>query len=74
MHNTFKDVGCAHESLRAEEVSISIESSELAMLERLISMVRVLDPDILVGYEIQNSSWGYLIERARLKYGRESYS
>ena len=28
-------------------------------------LVRSLDPDIIIGYELQNSSWGYLIERAR---------
>ncbi|XP_055328989.1 DNA polymerase zeta catalytic subunit-like isoform X2 [Paramacrobiotus metropolitanus] len=29
----------------------------------LINYVRSLDPDILIGYEVQLSSWGYLIER-----------
>lgn len=30
----------------------------------LIEKVRLYDPDMLVGYELHNASWGYLIERA----------
>ncbi|KAM0465368.1 hypothetical protein ACHAPV_001414 [Trichoderma viride] len=44
------------------------ESSELDLLNRMIEIVRVYDPDVLTGYEVHGSSWGYLIERARLKY------
>lgn len=29
----------------------------------LINRIRHFDPDMLVGYEVQNSSWGYLVER-----------
>jgi len=29
-------------------------------------MVRSIDPDIIVGYEMQNSSLGYLIERGNV--------
>ncbi|KAK5230831.1 DNA polymerase zeta [Exophiala xenobiotica] len=44
------------------------EVSELDLLTRLVDIVRLYDPDILTGYEVHNSSWGYLIERARVKY------
>jgi DNA polymerase zeta len=44
------------------------ESSELDLLNRMVEIVRVYDPDVLTGYEVHGSSWGYLIERARLKY------
>ncbi|KAL0937921.1 DNA polymerase zeta catalytic subunit [Colletotrichum truncatum] len=44
------------------------ESSELDLMVRMVEIVRVHDPDILTGYEVHGSSWGYLIERARLKY------
>jgi len=44
------------------------EATELDVLTRLVDIVRYYDPDILTGYEVHNSSWGYLIERARLKY------
>ncbi|OAP55773.1 hypothetical protein AYL99_09925 [Fonsecaea erecta] len=44
------------------------ESTELDLLTRFVDIVRLYDPDILTGYEVHNSSWGYLIERARVKY------
>jgi DNA polymerase zeta len=28
-----------------------------------IAKVRYYDPDMLTGYEVQNASWGYLVER-----------
>ena len=49
-------------------VEVEEESSELDVLTKIVDMVRYFDPDILTGYEVHNSSWGYLIERARLKY------
>ncbi|KAG8420245.1 DNA polymerase zeta [Metarhizium acridum] len=44
------------------------ESSELDLIVRMVEIVRTFDPDILTGYEVHGSSWGYLIERARCKY------
>lgn len=44
------------------------ESTELDVLTRLVDVVRHHDPDILTGYEVHNNSWGFLIERARIKY------
>ncbi|KAI9368816.1 hypothetical protein BJX61DRAFT_196982 [Aspergillus egyptiacus] len=44
------------------------EQSELDLINRLIDIVRLYDPDIITGYEVHNSSWGYIIERARKKY------
>jgi len=41
----------------------------LDLITRLTDIVRRYDPDILAGYEVQSSSWGYVIERARLHYG-----
>ncbi|KAF8419727.1 hypothetical protein EV426DRAFT_614503 [Tirmania nivea] len=49
-------------------VVVEEENSELDLITRLVDIVRDLDPDILTGYEIHNSSWGYIIERARCKY------
>jgi len=40
-------------------------TSEIALFETLIALVRSADPDFLVGYEVQQSSWGYLIDRGR---------
>jgi DNA polymerase zeta len=49
-------------------VQIDEEDDELDLLNRMVDIVRSHDPDILTGYEVHNSSWGYLIERARLQY------
>ena len=50
------------------------EDSELDLINRLTDIVREFDPDILSGYEVQSSSWGYIIERARLQFGQPSLS
>lgn len=53
---------------RQTSVEVVEESEELDLMVRMIEIVRTHDPDILTGYEVHGSSWGYLIERARLKY------
>lgn len=45
-------------------VEVDYVESELDLFQTLINKVRLYDPDILVGYELHNASWGYLIERA----------
>jgi DNA polymerase zeta len=54
----------------AKQVTCKVqeESSELDLIIRTVEIVRSYDPDILTGYEVHGGSWGYLIERARLKY------
>ncbi|KAF8472023.1 hypothetical protein BDZ91DRAFT_775438 [Kalaharituber pfeilii] len=49
-------------------VRVEQERSEIDLITRMVDIVRDLDPDIFTGYEIHNSSWGYLIERARCKF------
>ena len=39
-------------------------ATEAELFENLIRTVGVYCPDILIGYEIQRSSWGYLCRRA----------
>ncbi|CAM1501679.1 Fc.00g036630.m01.CDS01 [Cosmosporella sp. VM-42] len=53
---------------RQTSAEVIEESSELDLMVRMVEIVRSHDPDILTGYEVHGSSWGYLIERARLKY------
>ena len=50
-------------------LKIDEEDSELDLINRLTNIVREYDPDILAGYEVQSSSWGYVIERARMHFG-----
>lgn len=49
-------------------VELQTEASELDLITSLVDIVQSHDPDIITGYEVHNGSWGYLIERARLKY------
>lgn len=49
-------------------VDVFEETSELDVMVRMVELVRTYDPDVLTGYEVHGSSWGYLIERARFKY------
>jgi DNA polymerase zeta len=51
------------------QAEVQIEYSELDLINSLVDIVRELDPDILTGWEVHSSSWGYIIERARAVFG-----
>ncbi|KAK6459617.1 uncharacterized protein RJT20DRAFT_89613 [Scheffersomyces xylosifermentans] len=51
-----------------ERTQIEIFDNEVLMVNRLVNIVEVFDPDILSGYEINALSWGYIIERFRSVY------
>ncbi|KAH8759500.1 hypothetical protein F5883DRAFT_606566 [Diaporthe sp. PMI_573] len=53
---------------RHTTVEVVEEPSELDAMVRMIEIVRTHDPDVLAGFEVHGSSWGYLVERARHKY------
>lgn len=59
----------ARHGLSIDGCRVDVEDSELDLINRLVDVVREFDPDILTGYEVQSSSWGYIIERGRLHYG-----
>jgi DNA polymerase zeta len=63
-----EDSSIAEKISRQASVEVQEESSELDLIIRMVEIVRAHDPDILTGYEVHGGSWGYLIERARLKY------
>jgi DNA polymerase zeta len=53
--------------------TLEIVETELDLLNTLLDKVRYTwDPEIIVGYEIQYLSWGYLLERAEVKYSESS--
>ncbi|EOA81418.1 DNA polymerase zeta [Exserohilum turcicum] len=60
--------GIAMRIAKQVPVEVEYEEDELDLLNRIVDIVRQFDPDILTGYEVHNSSWGYLIQRARMKY------
>lgn len=43
---------------------------ELDLINRIIDIVQELDPDIIVGWDVQVASWGYLSARANT-YGAD---
>jgi DNA polymerase zeta len=45
---------------RLRENGADIVANELDLLNKVVDLVIYLDPDILVGWEIQSASWGYL--------------
>lgn len=48
----------------ADTLEVHAFDSEKALLRGLIATVRAIDPDVLVGFEIQGGSLGYVAERA----------
>lgn len=57
------------EEARLADTCIELVDSELDLINTFIDRVREWDPDVLTGWELQNSSWGYLAERAWKAYG-----
>ncbi|KAG0198603.1 DNA polymerase zeta [Mortierella sp. GBA30] len=47
---------------------IHIAEDEGGMMNAAIEHVRVMDPDILAGYEVHNLSWGYLVDRYQVLF------
>lgn len=45
------------------DLSVLHVDSEIEIFKEVIKLVTTWDPDMLVGYEVQMSSWGYLLER-----------
>lgn len=45
-------------------LQITYVSNETMLFEELVTVVRRYDPDILLGYEVQMHSWGYLLQRS----------
>ncbi|KAJ9328250.1 hypothetical protein DTO027B5_1745 [Paecilomyces variotii] len=63
-----EDERLAQKLSKALTIEVAQENTELDLITRLVDIVRLHDPDIITGYEVHNSSWGYLIQRARCKY------
>ncbi|CCE62779.1 hypothetical protein TPHA_0D01380 [Tetrapisispora phaffii CBS 4417] len=47
---------------------VGIYYSELEMFDAIIDLILFFDPDILSGFEVQKSSWGYMSERCTHVY------
>lgn len=57
------------DSLKSFSFGLDIDkefvTNEVELIHRLIDLVKEWDPDIFVGYEIEMSSWGYVIQRCQ---------
>ena len=53
---------------RLGDIHVDEYDDELELIHSLVDLVHELDPDILAGWEVQRSSWGYLATRGR-EYG-----
>ncbi|KAL6944923.1 hypothetical protein ACO0QE_002365 [Hanseniaspora vineae] len=49
---------------KLQKLEVVFFDEERALFDGLVELVQCLDPDILSGFEIHASSWGYVIERA----------
>lgn len=59
--NTSSCFGCG----LSADIRKEIVGSEVELYEALVRLCLLWDADIYVGYEIEMSSWGYVIERAK---------
>ncbi|XP_055836926.1 DNA polymerase zeta catalytic subunit [Episyrphus balteatus] len=59
--------GCINTKLNGIDprIEIKIATNELDGFAQLLNLCAFWDPDIFVGYEIEMSSWGYVMERAK---------
>jgi DNA polymerase zeta len=51
------------------EVQITYVEDELELMNHIIDKVREWNPDILAGWEVHSSSWGYLSQRLHNQFG-----
>lgn len=59
--------------LRLDDIPFEVVEDELALINWVIDTVKFCDPDVLAGWELHNSSWGYLAARASGEFGKSSY-
>ena len=50
---------------KRNKLACRLASSELDLVMDFSAVVKDFNPDILVGYEVQNMSWGYLLKRGK---------
>ncbi|ETS63148.1 hypothetical protein PaG_02928 [Moesziomyces aphidis] len=60
--------GFRAERLGLSHLAVEVVEDELDLFNALIDLMRAFDPEILVGWEIHSSSWGYIIERASKEF------
>eukprot|EP00494_Astrolonche_serrata_P005305 UN05321 len=51
-------------------IEVQYFDTETEMLDHFVDVILEFDPDMVLGYEIQKQSWGYLVERSLYLEGR----
>ncbi|XP_031203625.1 DNA polymerase zeta catalytic subunit isoform X2 [Mastomys coucha] len=69
-----KDKTVTHQGVRCQTpllirsgitgLEVTYAADEKALFQEITNIIKRYDPDILLGYEIQMHSWGYLLQRA----------
>ncbi|CUS20378.1 LAQU0S01e05270g1_1 [Lachancea quebecensis] len=65
------DEFASHLNSASWSTPVAFFQSEEDMISGVADLVLLLDPDILSGFEVHSSSWGYLIERFESAYERD---
>ena len=55
--------------LKLDGIPCQVVDSELDLINTVIDMVKMWDPDVLAGWELHNSSWGWISSRADQAFG-----
>lgn len=52
--------------LSMEDIKLHVVENELELVTTLVELVKKYDPEILIGYEMEQLSWGYILERSNI--------
>lgn len=50
--------------LSIKDIEFNIVDTEIELITSLIETVKLHDPELLIGYEMEQFSWGYILERS----------
>lgn len=56
------------QSQRIRDDKFEVVPNELELINKIVDFIVDFDPDVILGWDVQRSSWGYLEERAQ-QYG-----
>nr|XP_018263770.1 DNA polymerase zeta subunit [Kwoniella dejecticola CBS 10117]OBR85928.1 DNA polymerase zeta subunit [Kwoniella dejecticola CBS 10117] len=51
-----------------EDIKCTVLENELDLINFVVDLTKHWDPDVLAGWELHNSSWGYLVSRAHEEF------
>lgn len=50
--------------LSHNDIELNVVDTELELIMTLVELVKLHDPEIMIGYEMERLSWGYVLERS----------